>query len=85
MSVVEMKKLADAIRAEVAKAVVGQDKAVDLLLTALFTGGHILLEGPPGTAKTLLAQSFAAGGSTTSIGSMPSSVRAALRRPIANC
>ena len=34
MSVVEMKKLADAIRSEVAKAVVGQEQAVDLLLTA---------------------------------------------------
>ncbi len=60
MSVSEMKTLADAIRAEVAKAVIGQDRAVDLLLTALFTGGHILLEGPPGTGKTLLSQSFAA-------------------------
>jgi len=51
--------LAGAIRNEIAKAVVGQDETVNLMLTALFAGGHMLLEGPPGTAKTLLAHSFA--------------------------
>ncbi|HIG24117.1 MoxR family ATPase [Henriciella sp.] len=52
--------LAGRIRSEVSKAVIGQADTVDLMLTALFSAGHILLEGPPGTAKTLLTQCFAA-------------------------
>jgi MoxR-like ATPase len=55
----DVKILAERIRAEMAKAVVGQDDMVDLLLISLFSAGHILLEGPPGTAKTFAAQCFA--------------------------
>ncbi len=59
MTVDEVRTLGEAIRAEIGKAVVGQDATVDLMLVALLAGGHILLEGSPGTAKTLLARSFA--------------------------
>ena len=59
MTVEAVQALAGEIRAEVAKAVVGQEATVELMLVALFAGGHILLEGPPGTAKTLIAHSFA--------------------------
>ena len=48
-----------ALRNEVGKAVVGQDAAVTSLVIALICRGHVLLEGVPGTAKTLLVRSFA--------------------------
>lgn len=56
----EVGRLAEAIRAEVGKAIVGQAEIIDHLLVALLAQGHVLLEGPPGTAKTFLAQCFAA-------------------------
>ncbi|MGH8898706.1 MAG: AAA family ATPase [Egibacteraceae bacterium] len=48
------------VRDEVAKAVVGQDAVVSGLLAALLVRGHVLLEGVPGTAKTLLVKTLAA-------------------------
>lgn len=47
------------IRSEVAKVIVGQDTIIDLLLTAILADGHVLLEGVPGVAKTLMAKTFA--------------------------
>ncbi len=55
----EVQVLAKSIRDEVGKVIIGQADTVDLLLTALLSRGHILLEGVPGTAKTFLAQIFA--------------------------
>ncbi|MEC9065727.1 AAA family ATPase [Pelagerythrobacter marinus] len=59
MTLDDVRAMAQAIRAEVAKAIVGQDETIDHLLVALVSEGHVLLEGPPGTAKTFLAQCFA--------------------------
>lgn len=44
---------------EVSRTVVGKDDLKELLLVALLAGGHVLVEGPPGTAKTLLCKTFA--------------------------
>jgi MoxR-like ATPase len=54
-----VKELRDRVVREIRKVVVGQDHAVDVLIAAASVGGHILLEGVPGVAKTLLANAFA--------------------------
>jgi MoxR-like ATPase len=54
-----MEELRDRVVREVAKVVVGHDDVVTKILTALLLGGHVLLEGPPGVAKTLLANATA--------------------------
>src|SRR6201992_2250042 len=61
MDLENVRTITGGIRTEVRKAVVGQDEVIELMLTSLLVGGHVLLEGVPGTAKTLLAHSFAAG------------------------
>jgi MoxR-like ATPase len=61
MDVHEIRAIADGVRGEVRKAVVGQNDVIVLMLTSLLVGGHILLEGVPGTAKTLITRAFAAG------------------------
>jgi MoxR-like ATPase len=49
----------DRIKSEIGQVVVGQEKAIELLLTAILANGHILLEGVPGVAKTLTAKLIA--------------------------
>ena len=55
----ENKELVQNIKDEVAKVIVGQEKLVDRLILAMITGGHILLEGVPGLAKTLSCNTLA--------------------------
>src|SRR3982075_2039388 len=61
MDVHDIRAITEGLRGEVRKAVVGQDEVIDFMLTSLLVGGHILLEGVPGTAKTLITRAFGAG------------------------
>jgi MoxR-like ATPase len=55
-----IRAFADALKRQIGRVVLGQDATVRLLAVALLSEGHVLLEGVPGTAKTLLARTFAA-------------------------
>src|SRR5438128_2654606 len=48
-----------AVRHEVGRVVVGHEHAIDIILTAFFAGGHVLIEGVPGIGKTLIVRSLA--------------------------
>ena len=54
-----MNDLIERVRAEVRDVVVGQDEVIELMVSALVLGGHVLLQGVPGVAKSLLANAFA--------------------------
>ncbi|WP_338492645.1 MoxR family ATPase [Pseudomonas trivialis] len=58
-TLLQASELANALRVELRKAVIGQDEVIDDVLTALIAGGHVLLEGVPGLGKTLLVRALA--------------------------
>ncbi|MFC4633193.1 AAA family ATPase [Dokdonia ponticola] len=55
----ELRNVADQIREELAKIIVGQSEFIELLIVALLSDGHVLIEGVPGIAKTVTAKLFA--------------------------
>lgn len=59
MDIKRVQELAEAIKANVGKVIIGKSDIVELLITALISNGHILLEDVPGTGKTMLAKSLA--------------------------
>lgn len=59
MNVTDMKKLADSIRTNISKVIVGKEDVIDLVMVALFCQGHVLLEDVPGLGKTVLAKTLA--------------------------
>ncbi len=58
MNVTDMKKLADNIRTNISKVIIGKEDVIDLVMVALFCQGHVLLEDVPGLGKTVLAKTL---------------------------
>lgn len=61
MDLLTIRSTSESLRQQVHRVVVGQEEAIDLMLVTMLCEGHVLLEGVPGTAKTLLGRTFAAG------------------------
>lgn len=59
LRVEELNEVASRIRNEIGKVIVGQDRVLNMLLTALLANGHVLIEGVPGVAKTMIAKLLA--------------------------
>lgn len=59
MVVSDIQRISEVIQKEMAKAVVGQTEVINLILVALMARGHVLMEGVPGTAKTLMVKALA--------------------------
>ena len=59
MELADVQSLYGLLRQEAGKVLVGLEEPFELLVVALLTGGHVLLEGVPGTAKTLMAKTLA--------------------------
>ncbi|MBQ4073731.1 MAG: MoxR family ATPase [Clostridia bacterium] len=55
----EISSLAKRVKENVAKVIIGREEQMDLILTAMISGGHVLLEDVPGTGKTMMARSMA--------------------------
>jgi len=55
-----IKEIWNAVKGEMQKAIIGMNHVIEALFIALLSEGHVLLEGPPGVAKTMAAQNFAA-------------------------
>ncbi|MDP7422509.1 MAG: MoxR family ATPase [bacterium] len=59
IDIAKVKETSNRLKTEVKKVIVGQDEVIDLILQAMLIRGHILLEGVPGTAKTLTVKTLA--------------------------
>src|ERR1044072_4060128 len=59
MELMELQAITQRLRLEAEKVLVGLEEPFEMLVIALLTGGHVLLEGVPGTAKTLMAKTLA--------------------------